>query len=161
MPVLNIQLNAEAQGPNGEKIPVPPAIALLQRGPIVQVSVGLEQQMARRLLQEGKLVPTPIEGLALIDTGATTTCIDEEAASKMGLPVIDVATMASASEASSEHNVHPISLIIVGSQIMINVERAMGAALAPQGLLVLIGRDVLVNCSLVYNGPAGSFSLAM
>ncbi len=45
--------------------------------------------------------------------------------------------------------------------VTLNAPRAMGAALASQGLLVLIGRDVLQNCNLFYNGPAGQFTLSL
>ena len=34
-------------------------------------------------------------------------------------------------------------------------------ALASQGLLVLICRDVLQNCNLFYNGPMGQFTLSV
>ena len=36
-----------------------------------------------------------------------------------------------------------------------------GAALEPQGLLALIGRDVLARCTLFYNGTTGEFTLAI
>ena len=39
--------------------------------------------------------------------------------------------------------------------------QAFGAKLAPQGLIALIGRDVLMNCVLVYNGIDGSFSISL
>ena len=37
---------------------------------------------------------------------------------------------------------------------------AMESALASQGIMGLIGRDVLDRAMLIYNGPAGHFSLA-
>jgi hypothetical protein len=71
--------------------------------------------------------------------------------------------MASASHTATDTNVYPISfdiIGIVGPRITVNCPRAAGAALAPQGLLVLIGRDLLANANLFYNGPAGQFTLA-
>jgi hypothetical protein len=44
---------------------------------------------------------------------------------------------------------------------MINAERAIGAALAVQGYIALIGRDALINCTLFYNGPMGAFTLSI
>ena len=110
MPVLNVQLGLEGVTKDGQKLSLPPAFALLQRGPIVQVSVAVGQAIAEQLLQQGQQVPAPMAGIALIDTGATTTCIDDEVA---------------------------------------------------QGLMVLIGRDVLQSCVLVYNGLTGQFSLSI
>lgn len=37
---------------------------------------------------------------------------------------------------------------------------ALGAKLAPLGLIALIGRDALMSCVLVYNGKDGSFSIS-
>jgi predicted aspartyl protease len=117
--------------------------------------------MAQQLLQQGIHVPDPVPGLALIDTGATTTCVDAEAAQKLGLPVVNVVNIASASHTSSQHNVYPIHIAVAGSPIRINAPRAVGVPLAAQGLLVLIGRDVLSACILFYNGAMGSFTLSM
>lgn len=97
----------------------------------------------------------------MIDTGATSTCVDDAAAQKLRLPAIDVVTIASASHSSAEQNVYPISVEVVGLPIAINAPRAIGAPLEAQGLLVLIGRDVLQHCMLVYNGISGTFSLSI
>jgi predicted aspartyl protease len=99
--------------------------------------------------------------LALIDTGATATCIDEQAAQELGLPVIDVAKMTSATHSDQQCNVYPVQINLVPPGIVLNSPRTVGAALAAQGLLVLIGRDALRNCTLFYNGPTGQFTLSL
>ena len=157
MPILNIQLTAH--DPNGNQIP--PLVALQQRGPVVQVTVSVEQNIAQQILAQGLSLPAPERGLALIDTGATSTCIDDTAAATLNLPVVDVVTVASASHASTQQNVHPIQIEVVGLPITIAAPRAIAAPLAAQGLLVLIGRDVLQHCTLFYNGLSGSFSLSV
>ncbi len=81
--------------------------------------------------------------------------------SKLQLPVIDVVKVASASHAAADQNVYPIQIEVVGLPITVNAPRAIGAPLQAQGILVLMGRDVLQHCVLVYNGPAGSFSLSI
>jgi predicted aspartyl protease len=95
----------------------------------------------------------------LIDTGASNTCIDEKAARELGLPVIDVASMLSATHEKVPCNIYPV--LISTPIVNLNSPRTIGAALAAQGLLVLIGRDVLQNCNLFYNGPAGQFTLSI
>jgi predicted aspartyl protease len=119
------------------------------------------QPMAQQFIAVGLPVVAPVTGMALIDTGASTTCIDDAAAQSLGLPIVDVATMSSASHASSQANIYPISIEILGLPIIINVPSAMGAALAPQGLLLLIGRDFLRRCTLFYNGVTGEFTIAI
>jgi predicted aspartyl protease len=111
------------------------------------------------LIAQGKTLPAPKSGIALIDTGASNTCIDEQAAKDLGLPVIDVANMQSASHEKHPCNIYPVQIIT--PIVTLNAPRAMGAALASQGLLVLIGRDVLQNCTLFYNGPTGQFTLSL
>ncbi len=123
------------------------------------MSVG--QQIAGPILQAGGTLPAPVAGLALIDSGATSTCIDETIAQQLNLPAIDVVTIASATHASVQQSVYPIKVEVVGLPIAINAPRAIGAPLQSQGILVLLGRDVLQHCVLVYNGPAGSFSLSI
>jgi predicted aspartyl protease len=161
VPILHIQLGAQTKTPDGKTVNVPPAIALQLRGPIVQVTVTIEQNAGKGLLASGKTVPTPKAGLALIDTGATATCIDEQAAQELGLPVIDVAKMTSATHSDQQCNVYPVQINLVPPGIVLNSPRTVGAALAAQGLLVLIGRDALRNCTLFYNGPTGQFTLSL
>lgn len=159
MPILHSQIEGQAKTPDGTTVQVPPAIALQVRGPILQVSVTIEQNSGKGLVARGKGLPTPKSGIALIDTGASNTCIDEQAAKDLGLPVIDVANMQSASHEKHACNVYPVQIIT--PIVTLNAPRALGAALASQGLLVLIGRDVLQNCTLFYNGPTGQFTLSL
>jgi len=79
----------------------------VQRGPIVQATISVGQQIAAQVLQAGGTFPVPVSGLAMIDTGATMTCIDEVAAQQLPLPVIDVVNVASASHTISQQNVYP------------------------------------------------------
>lgn len=78
----------------------------------------------------------------------------------MGLPTVDVVTMTSATHANEPCNVHPISIEVTGANINIEAPDALGANLAPQGLLLLIGRNVLQHCNLIYNGIAGTITLS-
>jgi predicted aspartyl protease len=161
MPILHTQLTGQGQTPDGKSIAIPPAIALTQRGPIIQVTIGVEQNIAQQLLSQGMPLPQPVPGLALIDTGATSTCIDEDVAKQLNLPVVDVVTIASASHAETNQNVYPALIEVVGIAIKFNALRAIGVPLTAQGLQVLIGRDLLQHCTLFYNGVTGSFTLSI
>jgi predicted aspartyl protease len=160
MPILHMQIAGQGKDPSGKDIQVPPAIALHQRGPCIPVTVTIEQNAGKGLLAKGESLPVPRSGLCLIDTGASTTCVDDQAAQELGLPVIDVAIMTSATHAAQQCNVYPVQMT-VPSGLIFNSPRTVGAALAAQGLLVLLGRDVLANCALFYNGPMGQFTLSL
>lgn len=161
MPILHVQLSGDGQQQDGTTVRLPPAMALLLRGPIIQVAVTVAESIAEQILQRGGALPAPISGLGLIDTGATGTCIDDEAAQQLQLPVVDRVNVASATHESSPQNVYPIRLELVGTPISINAPRAIGGPLKAQGLLLLIGRDVLQHCTLHYNGITGEITLAV
>lgn len=161
MPILHAQLTGPGQTPDGKPVNLPPAMVLQQRGPVVQVAVTLEQAFSAALAQQGKLIPQPSTGLALIDTGASNTCIDDDAARSMNLPVIDVGSMHSASHAKIPSNIYPIQIAIIGFPIQFRSPRTMGAALKEQGLLMLLGRDILQQCTFFYNGVTGQITLSI
>jgi predicted aspartyl protease len=158
MPVFNIQLTAQGKTPNGKVINLPPAAALYQRGPVVPVSVMLEANMAKPILAQGKGVMGQ-PGVALIDTGATNTVIDDETAKDLGIPVIDQGKMTSTTHADQPCNIYPVQ-ITVGGQLIFQVPRCSGAQLKGMGLIAIIGRDILQRCTLVYNGGMGIVTLA-
>lgn len=161
MPILNVQLSGQQRKTDGSIVAVPPQASLIQRGPVVQVTVSVGQALAQQILQKTGSLPPPESGLALIDTGATSTCIDDAAAQRLQLPAIDVVTVASASHAATKQNVYPIQIEVVGLPITIDAPRAIGAPLEAQGILVLIGRDVLQHTVLIYNGLTGSFTFSV
>jgi predicted aspartyl protease len=131
------------------------------RGPCVQITVTVAETIADQLVQQGKSVPQPVSGMALIDTGASATCIDDALAQRLGVPVIDVVQMSSASHAATSQNVYPIQIEVLGAGIKVNVPRAIGAALETQGIIALIGRDFLEHCTLFYNGITGEITLSI
>ena len=51
MPILHIQLGAEAKTADGKTTQAPPGIALRLRGPIVQVNVTIEENAGKGLLE--------------------------------------------------------------------------------------------------------------
>jgi predicted aspartyl protease len=161
VPILHVQYDVTGQTPDGRTVQIPASIALLQTGPFVQVVIELAQSFAEPLVQQGQTVPRPMAGVALVDTGASTTCIDDTLAQSLGFPVIDVVQMTSASHVGTDANVYPIQMEIVGSPVKVNVPRSLGANLTPQGIVALIGRDYLQHCTLFDNGPLGQITLSI
>ncbi|MCY3641024.1 MAG: retroviral-like aspartic protease family protein [Gammaproteobacteria bacterium] len=112
------------------------------------------------LAEQGRSTPAPINGFALIDTGASRTCFDQAAAIAAGLPISDTGLMTSATQAEQEVPIFT-GKIMIPQFGEIHVEQGMGAVLENQGLVALIGRDLLENAVLVYNGSAGFFSISI
>lgn len=160
MPFLHLQLHAEATTADGSKQAVPPQVALQWRGPTIQVALHFPAAVSQELTNRGETLPNPVVGNALIDTGASVSCIDVEAADEVGLNPIDLAKMHSATHADQEVPVFFAAIELLGMGRRFEV-RVMGARLKEQGLIALIGRDALANSLLFYNGPAGQMTLAL
>jgi len=138
---------------------------LLGAGPLLQVQVEVPQAPAAYLSGQGQPIPGPQSGWALIDTGATRTCVDKDVLTKLGVkPTGTVKTGTAAGQV--EQLLYPAKLnfpvagfqIEFGSVIAVDLR---GQTIAGANVVVLVGRDVLARCLLVYNGSAGMFSLAM
>jgi predicted aspartyl protease len=121
--------------------------------------VAVSQEREQHLAARNQPVPPAITGLALLDTGASSTCVDEAVAQQLGIAAVDVVTISSASHAAAQKLVHPIRLRVLGTEIVINASRAIGVPLQPQGFIALLGRDFLERFVLICNGPAGEMTL--
>ncbi|MYD99825.1 MAG: hypothetical protein F4Y03_00915 [Alphaproteobacteria bacterium] len=157
MPILNSRI--EGKNRNGDVIPAPDT--LLSLGPVIPVTLTLSDEAQKAYVERGESPPAGVSGFAMIDTGATATCIDIDAANQAGLPTVGAARMTSASHANQ--NVPTFAGKIVGPPINIDVEAGMGANLSAFGsnLIVLLGRDLLQSAVFIYNGPDGHFSIAI
>ena len=157
MPVLNVR--SEARGEDGRTRPAPEVLAAA--GPLIPVTLTLSDESQRALTEQHKPLPEPMTGYAMIDTGASQTCFDEDAARRAGLPITGAARMASASHADIKVPVFAGKILISGN-LIIDAGKAMGANLSAfDGLIALIGRDLLQSAVFTYNGPDGFISLAM
>lgn len=102
-----------------------------------------------------------VEGSVLVDTGARLTCIDQNAANRAGLQVVDSGAISSVTHTNHPVPVYSGIIELLGSGISITCHRAFGVNLHQQGIIALIGRDLLRKSILIYNGPDGSYSLTM
>lgn len=160
MPILNTRVQAQAKDEQGNSVSLPQGAALQHAGPRMQITLSPLEEQIKALTDKGEDIPTPVVGYALIDTGASATCIDRNAASTAGLAVVGSGPMHSATHADEVVPIFAGQLNIHG---LSNVETrsAYGVNLSSQGLIALIGRDVLSKCILVYNGIDNSFSLSL
>lgn len=161
MPILNSRLQAESRDADGNIISVSPELALQQLGPRLQLTLAPLDEHVKVIAGKGEAIPQPVSGFALIDTGASITCIDRGAAEQAELAVVDSGPITSATHEAEVVPIYAGKLDIAGLATNLTTHRAYGANLASQGLIALIGRDVLKNCVLVYNGLDGSFSLSL
>lgn len=160
MSVTGIRLAGVSKDSEGNEKQITSSEALALQGPCIPgaltFSTAQQQAIVETSPNEGI---RSVVGLILFDTGASTCCFDLEVAGQLGLPIVGKANMNSASHAG-----HPAPLFagkLIINDINIEVERAMGAALQSQGLIALIGRDILRHGTLFYHGLDGSVTFSI
>lgn len=125
---------------------------LQEKGPVVVGTVTHSDQHRSALIEIGKKPPSKV-GNVLLDTGASHTCFDKSVAKELGLKVIDIGPL------HTPLGTDPLSPRYEG-QVIINghpfhVARICGVTLSNQGLIALIGRDILSRGKLEYDGRTG------
>ena len=117
------------------------------KGPTVDVSVGLQSPNAFS------------DYTALVDTGASRSCIDVSVAQDLGLPVIDQ------EQVIGVHGVAVVDIYLATLAIrdlrLHRFGRFAGARLIEAGLpyAAMVGRDFLADLSLCYCGRSGRVTL--
>lgn len=137
-------------------------------GPVLAAFVGVSQARIAALTQAQQPIPNPVQVSAMVDTGASCTCVDPSVLGALNLTPTGPITMNTPSTGSTPHTAfqYDASLFIPGStqgQIPLflpNIAVTSAELLAAQGFHALIGRDILAHCILVYNGDTGLFMLA-
>lgn len=148
--------------PNGAQIN--PSV-LAKVGPILTVEVSTPIALAEKLTKENKPLPQPKTGLALIDTGATHTCVDDDIISQLGVNPIG-RTKIHGSAGAHEVNIFPAHLRFPAiPNFEIDFTATLGVNIQAQqvnnqSIIALLGRDVLLKCVFVYNGSLGIYTLA-
>jgi predicted aspartyl protease len=135
-------------------------------GPLLQLFVGTSGPRQQALQQAGQTIPQPVLITALVDTGASTTAIDPSVVQALGLQPTGSMLILTPSTGSTpvQANTYDVALVIpLGASAMtftIHALQIFESTLSVQGIKALIGRDVLSNCLLVYDGRSNFFSIA-
>lgn len=131
---------------------------LARVGPTLAIRIGFDESYdPQRVVGEPDLPPSHIA--ALIDTGASDSCVDSDLARDLSLPIANRKDIAGL-HASAMSNVHLAQLYIPGLNLVIDGQ-FFGARLASGGHqhLAIIGRDILRHLSMAYDGTTGSVTL--
>lgn len=139
----------------------------LEGGPFVNAVFHISEPRLHALLRAGLDPPSPVQGRALLDTGASCSCVDPEVTEGLSLEPRGREDVLTPSTGDAYHTTiqYDISIIIPPASsrdapLVLEVLPVIHSRLLqPQGIHALIGRDVLSRCILNYNGT-GYFSLA-
>ena len=130
-------------------------------------TVGVSQPRGIALLTSNLPVPQPIPITAIVDTGATHTCLDRATINALGISATGSATATTPSTGNTPHTfeVFDIAISIPSRVNQLPFYRGtipvlcMDQPLLP-GVQMLLGIDILSNCTLFVDGATGIFSLA-
>jgi len=120
--------------------------------------VWIPSKLEEVLKSVNKETPLQLDVMAMIDTGASSTVIQEGLAERLGIKPLDTEKINTPTTAEHECYKYHIRLLfpngVVGEVV------AVEAPLVNQNIQLLIGRDVLSQGVLVYTGFTNSFSLS-
>ena len=136
-------------------------------GPVVPVGVAVRQARREALVAARQDVPPVASIRALVDTGASCTCVDPAVLKTLDLSARGSVSVHTPSTGPVPHQAeeYDVSLIVPGAgthhvPLTIDAVPVVAADLLVQGIHAIIGRDVLQDCILIYNGTVGEFTLA-
>ncbi len=133
-------------------------------GLIVPVLVGLDGQTTTDLFAAGKSIAMPVSARGIIDTGSNFTSATPWIFQRLGIPHLRTATSQTASSVAKV-KVYSVSIAIrdvlkTGTQDF-TLPTVLVSELPIQlaDADVLVGLNVLLECNLLLEGPAKTFSL--
>lgn len=133
---------------------------------MITVRIGVSVPRFNALKSSGLPIPSHVTMRLLIDTGATCVALDQTAIAPLGLaPTGRVAVHTPSTDAAAPHycNQYDVLLVLPASESMPLVLEALPileGTFRHHGIDGLLGRDVLAQCTLIYNAPAGNYTLA-
>ena len=162
MPLFEHQVIIQSSGLEGVPHVLPPVQGLQTMGPTLNTVVTPTSQHLESLEREGREVPLPISGLAIIDTGATFTAVDESICRRLGIKPTGAIRTAHAG-GSEIRACYPIRVAfpdIFFPPTTLPQAMSVDLQFGKTPYMVLFGRDLLAKIKFVYNGPAGRFEIA-
>jgi Aspartyl protease len=129
-------------------------------GPAIDLAVAVGGSWQRQLSAQGAVVPSPLTVRALIDTGADISVVHPHVLQQLGVQPTGSIRIR---RPGTGPGFRPASLARVRLSIggtssgtrWIST-RVVGISPSTPTVLALIGRDVLAECTLFYNGPRAS-----
>lgn len=133
-------------------------------GPVLDILIGVSVPRETALKTAGQQVPQHQVVRGLIDTGASITAVDPAILTALALAPTGQTTITTPSTGTQPHtcNQYDVRIVLPHPALSFTIA-ALGviqSTLLNQGIGALIGRDVLANCLLTYDGRASIFILA-
>jgi hypothetical protein len=137
----------------------------VDRPMVIELLVAPSEARAEELRNAGLTVPLPILVVALIDTGAKETLIERAVVARLNLEASgarDVYGVGSGNtpEAGVVYRMRIIYAGVPALDLASSIPVTAVEDLSRFGVKMLLGRDLLSRCVLIYNGPEGRGTFA-
>ncbi len=134
-------------------------------GPIIPLAVMISAPRRQAIVASGGQIPPAVKVSGLLDTGASCTCIDPSVIQQLGIPPSGVTSIVTPSTGINpvvcdQFDVSLALLLDKGRLHVIDTLPVIQSNLSRYGHHVLIGRDVLSQGLLFFNGTAGTVTVA-
>ena len=135
-----------------------------QHGPLVEVCIQIDRSLHQAYASAARPVPMPVKGMALIDTGAVQSGIDEAAALSLGLNPVGVSEMLTPTGERTKVGVFWGELSFLNSEVTPLRQQFLGMSLGyfvgESRVIAILGRDFLRDGRLTYDGPTQRYVLS-
>lgn len=106
--------------------------------------------------------------MGLIDTGATYTCVHEDALRQLGLKPFDIVDSGTA-DGPKQQNVYAARIVFptkgwtfdLGKCVGVNTSGQVIPIDPPQPIIALLGRNLLQRGVFIYNGIGGFWTISL
>ena len=127
--------------------------------------------IAEKLVAHSLPISSPVSGLAVIDTGAEATAVDQSVFPRLGLRPVGRTSLSSAA-GTTERELYPAHLVFPAmDSLSLDLPDAtsvdlrdqvvlLGPAGGDRQVIVLAGRDLLAGGVFVWNGIQGTWTFA-
>jgi hypothetical protein len=133
------------------------------RPPVIDLAVAPTQARAEALEARAERVPLPVVISALLDTGADISLIAAQLAADLSLDPTGVQDVFGVGAAIPKQGiVYRVRLSFGVGPVELAPQAQVVAVehLSPSGVRMILGRDLLSRCVLIYNGPQGDCTFA-
>jgi len=142
-------------------------ITLSQGAPTIPLFVMVSAARQAAMQKANVPIPTPQPLRGLVDTGASHTCMDPSVFQALGLQPTGSISMHTPSTAGVplSANTYDVGILIPSAPgslpfLRPNMQVSATDLLASQGFHALIGRDILSECLMSYNGSMQMLTIA-
>lgn len=166
MPLYEFQYPSQLPPqPDGKVVTILPSRFIQHVGPVLSVLIMPSLQHVAVVTKAGQKPPDPVQGIALIDTGASVTMVDESICKSMGLQPTGFAPLCHADGKSENRPCFAIQISFPNTPLaepLFNPKVVSGnLQFGNPKYSLLLGRDLMINMKFVYNGFSGRFEIAL